>query len=307
MRAVRLHPPGSLEALRIEDVAIPRSGPGEVLVQVHAAAITRDELEWPADRLPAIPSYEVSGIVVEIAQGIDRVAVGDAVCALTRFDRDGAAAEYAVVPAGLLAPKPANLGHVESAALPMAGLSAWQGLFVAGDLQAGERALILGAAGGVGHVATQLARWRGAHVIGTASGAGVGSAISSGAHEVIDRTVTSSMEGLDPVDLVFDTVGGEQLARSVGSLRDGGRLISIAEEPAAELPRSIRSEYFVVEPDGAQLAELVRLAGEGSVRPAVDSVFPLADGRAAFERVMASGKSGKVVIEVIHDRSGAEG
>ena len=160
MWAIRAHP-----ALTYEEVETPRPGPGEALVRVHAAAITRDELEWPADRLPAIPSYELSGVVVA-GEG---AKPGEEVYALADFGRDGAAAEYAVVPGELLAPRPLGLTHVESAAIPLAGLSAWQGLFDHGRLAAGERTLIHGAAGGVGSFAVQLARARGAHVIGTAS------------------------------------------------------------------------------------------------------------------------------------------
>src|SRR5919202_6417034 len=173
MRALRLHAPGGLDALVEETLDTPQPGPGEALVRVHAAAITRDELEWPTDRLPATPSYELSGVVEAVAGDADDVAAGDSVYALTGFDRDGAAAEYAVVPAAFLAPKPRTLGHAESAAIPLAGLSAWQGLFDHGGLRAGQRVVIHGAAGGVGHLAVQLARQRGAHVIGTASGDGV--------------------------------------------------------------------------------------------------------------------------------------
>ena len=147
----------------------PGAGPREALVRVHAAAITRDELEWPLDRLPAIPSYELSGVVAALGPVVGDVAVGDAVYALTAFDRDGVAAEYAAVPAALLAPKPRRLDHVESAAVPLAALSAWQGLFEHGGLEAGERVLIHGATGGVGHFATQLARRRGAYVTATTS------------------------------------------------------------------------------------------------------------------------------------------
>jgi NADPH:quinone reductase-like Zn-dependent oxidoreductase len=301
MRAVRLHPPGGIESLRVEEIAIPGPGPGEALVRVHAAAITRDELEWPVDRLPAIPSYEPSGIVAEVAPDVTDVANGDGVYARMGFDRDGCAAEYAVVPARFLAPKPRTLGHVESAALPLAGLSAWQGLFVHGGLQAGERALIHGAAGGVGHLATQLARWRGAHVIGTASGADVENARAFGAHEVVDRSTTRFEDAVEPVDLVFDTVGGDALARSASVLREGGRLVSIAEEPPADVVEKVAAIYFVVKPDRDQLVELARLADEAAVRPAIDSVFPLADARLAFERVMESGKRGKVVLEVVHE------
>jgi NADPH:quinone reductase-like Zn-dependent oxidoreductase len=239
--AVRLHDDG----LKVEEIETPSPGPGEVLVRVHAAAITRDELEWPVDRLPAIPSYELSGVV------IDR---GDEVYALTPFDRDGVAAEYAVVPADVLAPKPARLSHVEAAALPMGGLTAWQALFVHGRLARGERVLVTGASGGVGHIAVQLARHAGAEVM------------ESG-----------------PADLVFDTRGGE--------VPSGERVVTIAEEiPGAT--------YFVVEPDHGQLLELGTLVDAGELRTEVDSVFPLAEAAAAFERVAGRGKHGKVVLEV---------
>src|SRR5213079_3335615 len=241
--AVRLHD----EGLKVEEIETPSPDPGEVLVRVQAAAITRDELEWPVDRLPAIPSYELSGVVVDS---------GDEVYALTPFDRDGVAAEYAVVPADVLAPKPLRLSHVEAAALPMGGLTAWQALFVHGRLARGERVLVTGASGGVGHIAVQLARHAGAAVV------------ESG-----------------PVDLVFDTRGGEVPA--------GERVVTIAEE----MPGAI---YFIVEPDHEQLLELRTLVDAGELRTEVDSVFPLTEARAAFERVAGRGKRGKVVLEVAH-------
>jgi NADPH:quinone reductase-like Zn-dependent oxidoreductase len=180
MRALRLHDDG----LRLEEIETPTPGDGEVLVRVHAAAITRDELEWPTDRLPAIPSYELSGVVVE---------TGEEVFALTPFDRDGVAADYAVVPTSVLAPKPAGLSHVEAAALPMGGLSAWQALFAHGKLEAGERVLVTGAFGGVGHLAVQLARHAGAQVVDEA-----------------------------PAELVFDTTGHDVPA--------GERVVTVAAE-----------------------------------------------------------------------------
>jgi NADPH:quinone reductase-like Zn-dependent oxidoreductase len=241
MRALRLYPQG----LVLEEVARPEPGPGEVLVRVQSAAITRDELTWPVDRLPAIPSYELAGVVE---------ASGEAVMALTAFDRDGVAADYAVVPETLLAPRPAGLSEEEAAALPMPALTAWQGLVVHGGLEAGERVLVTGARGGVGHVAVQL--------VGALGGALVG-------------------EG-EACDLLFDTAGGEALARSA---ERATRVVTIA----AEAPGA---EFFVVEPDGAQLASLPEL------RPEVDSVFALEDFRAAFERSEARGKHGKVVLRV---------
>lgn len=195
MRAVRLHEDG----LRLEELPVPEPAQGEVLVRVHAAAITRDELTWPVDRLPAIPSYELSGVT----EG------GDEVFALTPFDRDGVLAELAVVPEKVLAPKPGHLSHVEAAALPMGGLSAWQGLVVHGGLRAGERVCITGAGGGVGHLAVQIAESLGATVVA---------------------------EG-EPCDLLFDTAGrveGITAARRVSIAAEAAGVHYFVVEPDRE-------------------------------------------------------------------------
>ena len=300
MWAIRLHGAGGPEALVLERIQTPGPGADEALVRVHAAAITPDELGWPVDRLPAIPSYELSGEVAAVGPDVDTVAVGDPVWALTDFDRDGAAAEYVVVRAAFLAPKPETLGHEESAAVPLSALSAWQGLFDHGRLEEGQRVLIHGAAGGVGHLATQLARRRGAYVIGTTSAASTELARGFGAHEVLDARSVRFEDALEPVDLVFDTVGGELLERSLAVIRPGGRLVSVAEEPPEVGPeRKIETTYFVVEPNRDQLVELAAIVDAGELRPAIDSVFPLSDARAAFERSLASGKRGKVVLRVV--------
>jgi len=199
----------------------------------------------------------------------------------------------------VLAPKPRTLDHIQCAAIPLAALSAWQGLFDHGRLEEGQRVLIHGASGGVGHFATQLARWRGAHVIGTASSAKVESVWRFGAHEVIDHVNTRFEEALDPVDLVFDTVGGELLKRSPAVVRKGGRLVSVANEPPEiSAEAKVSAVYFVVEPNRGQLVELARLVDRGEIRPAIDSVFPLPDARAAFARSISPGTRGKVVLRV---------
>jgi NADPH:quinone reductase-like Zn-dependent oxidoreductase len=290
MKAIRLHAPG-VDGLRRETIDTPSHQLGEALVEVHAAAITRDELEWPVDRLPAVPSYELSGVVAAVADDVGAVSVGAEVYALTPFDRDGVAAEYAAVPAATLAPKPSRLSHVESAAVPLPALSAWQGLFAHGGLKPGERVLIHGAVGGVGQFATQLARWRGAHVVATASPQAFEDARAFGAHEVIDGR-TKLDDRVSPVDLVFDTVGGEFLEHAPALLARGGRLVSVAGEPPGE------GIYFVVEPSREQLVELARLVDSGDLRVAIDSTFALAEATAAFERSLAPGKHGKVVIRV---------
>jgi NADPH:quinone reductase-like Zn-dependent oxidoreductase len=295
MNAIRLHPPGGLDGLALDELEVPRPGAGEVLVRVHAAAITRDELDWKADRLPAIPSYEFSGVVASVGPSVDTVTNGQPVYALSWGAPEGAAADYTLVPEEFLAPKPTTLGHVESAAIPLAALSAWQGLFDHGSLTEGERVLIHGAAGGVGHFAVQLAHLRGAYVIGTASSANAERVAQLGADQVVGHPQERFEDLVDPVDLVFDTAGGDRLERSRAVLRPGGRIVSVAAEPPGG------GVYFVVEPGREQLSELARLADSGELRPAIDSVFSLADARLAFERVMEPAKRGKVVLRVVDD------
>ena len=304
MRAVRLCAPGDPAHLVYEELETPRPGSGEALVRVHAAAITRDELTWPVDRLPAIPSYEFSGVVSAVGPDVDTVAIGDAVYALSGFDRDGAAAEYTVVQAAVLAAKPRTRNHIESAAIPLAGLSAWQGLFEHGGLTQGQRVLIHGAAGGVGSFAVQLARLRGAYVIGTASTANVERVRTLGAEQVIDHTQTRFEDASGPVDVVFDTVGGDRLRRSFAIVRAGGRIVSVAEEPPAAhgQERAIRATYFVVAPNRGQLVELARLVDGGDLRPIIDRVFPFAAAREAFKYSLRPVRSGKIVIRVAEDQ-----
>jgi NADPH:quinone reductase-like Zn-dependent oxidoreductase len=291
MRVVRLRAAGGPEQLALEQADRPRPSSGEALVRVYAAAITRGELEWPLDRLPAIPSYELSGVVEEIGPGVADVAAGDEVFALTPFDRDGVAADYTAVAAELLVPGPRALSHAESAAIPLPALTAWQGLFEQGRLDAGERVLIHGAAGGVGAFAVQLARAAAAHVIGTTSAANARLVLELGAHEVSDAA-TAFEDAMEPVDVVFDTVGGERLRRSLTLLRAGGRLVSIAEEPPDG------GVYFIVAPNRDQLRSIARLADTGELRPGAVEVYPLTSAREAFARSLEPHRRGKVVLAV---------
>ncbi len=300
MKALRLHQPGGPRNLVFEQIQTPRLAAGEVLVRVHAAAITRDELEWPVNRLPAIPSYEFSGVVAAIAPEVEGLEIGEAVYALSAFDRDGAAAEYVAIRGEFLASKPRKLDHLESAAIPLAALSAWQGLFDHGQLAGNERVLIHGAAGGVGGFAVQLAHHIGAYVIGTASTAGLGLARELGADEVIDHTQARFEQAVGEVDLVFDTAGGERLARSPAVVRPGGRLVSIASEPSREAAasRGLHAVYFVVAPDRRQLKEIAALVDHGDLRTTLDAVFPLKEGRQAFERSLGNHGPGKIVLRI---------
>ena len=290
MRVVLLRARGGPEQVAIGEAERPRPGPAEALVRVHAAAITRDELKWPVDRLPAIPSYELSGVVEEVGTGVSGVAADDEVFALTPFDRDGVAADYTVLPAELLVAKPCALGRAESAAIPLPALTAWQGLLDHARLAASERVLIHGAAGGVGRFAVQLARACGAHVIGVASSAHLEAVRELGAHETVDAS-TRLEDAVAPVDVVFDTTGGERLRRSP-TLRAGGRLVSVAEDP---LDGGV---YFMVEPNPDQLSSIARLVESGELLPAPVEVFPLTSAREAFARSLEPGRRGKVVLAV---------
>jgi NADPH:quinone reductase-like Zn-dependent oxidoreductase len=285
MRVVRLRAPGGPEQLAVEEADRPQPGPGQALVRVHAAAITRGELDWPVDRLPTIPSYELSGVVEEVGPGVASVAAGDEVFALTPYDRDGVAADYTAVPAEHLVAKPRALGHAESAAIPLPALSAWQGLFDHGRLGAGERVLIHGAAGSVGGYAVQFARAAGAHVIGTASAASLDLVLALGAHEAVDAA-TRFEDAVEPVDVVFETAGGARLRRSFAVLGAGGRLISVAEEPPDG------GVYFIVEPNRDQLTSTARVADAGQLRPrpSTSSARVSARGVSAQRRAAPTGQ-----------------
>jgi NADPH:quinone reductase-like Zn-dependent oxidoreductase len=303
MYAVRLHTPDGPAGLVYGQIEIPQPKAGEVLVRVHAAAITRDELDWPVNRLPAVPSYEFSGVVDEIGENVVSFAVGEEVYALSPFDRDGAAAEYITVPQECLAPKPKTIDHIQSAAIPMPALTAWQGLFDHGQLTKGQRVLIHGATGGVGHCAVQLACQRGAYVIGTASNKHIEFARNIGVDQIIDTSTTRFEDVVRDVDLVFDTVGGERLERSPSVICRGGRLISVATEPPKERAneRGIESLYFVVSPNRGQLIEITKLVEAGYLQPAVAEVFPLSEARQAFERSLVHHGAGKIVLQVVEE------
>jgi NADPH:quinone reductase-like Zn-dependent oxidoreductase len=308
MKALRAHERGGPEQLVLEDAEIPIRGPGEVLVAVHAAAITLTELLWDlswqtrdgADRTPVIPSHEVSGVVAGLGEAVDSLAVGDEVYGLVDFDRNGAAAEFVTVPASALAAKPANASHVEAASLPLAALTAWQALVDHADLRPGERVLVHGGAGGVGVFGVQLAAHLGAHVIATDLPANEAFVRSLGAAEFLDFTTQRFDDELSGLDVVLDAVGGETLARSYRVLRPGGRLVTLAAPPdqAQAQKYAVHAMFFVVRPDHKELATIAALVDEGSLRPVVADIFPLAEGRTAFESIHGRRRPGKIILLV---------
>lgn len=296
MRALRVHELADPGQVRVEQVPTPSPAEGELLIRVHAAAITRDELTWPEGRLPATPSYEFSGQVVARGKSASDFAVGDAVYGMAMFDRDGAASGYFVNPQAVFARKPGSIDDATSATVALPALSAWQALFDHGLLESGQRVLVHGATGAVGHFAVQLARRAGAHVIATASADNLDAARELGADEVVDRA-TPYENSVAPVDLVFDAAGGDAAERSAGLVRPGGRLVSIISEPA-EAP-GITSLFFIVEPNRDQLDQITELIEAGGLRLAPHEDFPLDQAQAAFETSLDRTHRGKVVFSPI--------
>jgi NADPH:quinone reductase-like Zn-dependent oxidoreductase len=293
MRSLRVQALGDPGQVRLEDVPTPSPGDDEVLIRVHAAAITRDELGWPAGRLPATPSYEVSGEVVARGASASDFAIGDAVYGMTLFDRDGAASEYFAAPQRVFARKPANVDDATSAAVPLPALSAWQALFDHGLLESGQRVLVHGGTGAVGQFAVQFARRAGAHVIATASAGNLDAAKEVGADEVVDRA-TPYETTLPPVDLVFDAAGGDAAERSVALVAPGGRLVSIIDEPP-QTP-GVTALFFIVEPNRDELDQITELIESGGLRLPPHEVFPFDRATAAFEASLDRTHRGKVVF-----------
>jgi NADPH:quinone reductase-like Zn-dependent oxidoreductase len=308
MRALRAHARGGPEQLVYEQAPVPAARPGEVLVAVHAAAITFAELTWDLewstrdgrDRSPVIPSHEVSGVVTGLGPTAVSVAVGDEVIGLVDFDRDGAAAEYVAMPAANLAAKPSSLSHVAAATLPLAALTAWQALADHAALQSGERVLVLGGAGGVGIFAVQLAAILGGYVTATGRGDDAGFVRELGADHFVSAGSGGAGADGDRFDVVIDTVGGAALTEAYGLLREGGRLVTLGAPPDQDLARRHQADarFFVVEPDAAELARLAEMAATGLLRPVVSRTFALADGREAFESGGQRRRPGKTVLIV---------
>lgn len=320
MKAACLNAHAGLEHVVYQEVPRPQPTTGEVLVQVHATAITPTEVSWAptwktatgTDRpFPIILGHEFSGIVTTLGPGLarsadapDAITDGMAVYGMNDWDRQGADAEYCLARPDQLAPKPRSLDDVQAAEVPISGLTAWQALFEHAQLAAGQRVLIHGATGGIGSFAVQLAHGKGAHTIGTTSTRHAALARELGADEVVDYTTTRFEETVHDVDVVLDTVGGETLERSWAVLKPGGVLISAVAPPpdsAAKqraIAAGIRSIFFVVEPKQAQLVELGQLLDAGQLRPIVADVYALERAREAYTRGQEQHHPGKVVLHV---------
>jgi NADPH:quinone reductase-like Zn-dependent oxidoreductase len=305
MKAIRIHEPTGISGLVCEEAPDATPMLCDVLVKVAACGITHNELDWPIwtcraghQRTLIIPGHEVSGVVAALGYGTAGIAVGDEVFGLTDQFRDGAAAEYVAVEARNLAPKPHTADHVHAAAVPRAGLTAWQALFDHGKLAKGQTVVIHGAGGAVGSTAVQLARWAGAQVIGTGRSRARPLATELGADRFIALDADRLEDAAGQADLVLDTIGGEVLARSPALLRPGGTLVTI--KAAAQPPASrddIRKVVFVQESSRAQLTELARLIDQGHLRPQVGAVYPLAQAAEAYSAKAAGGIPGRIVLQ----------
>jgi len=309
MKAVRIHVYGGPEMLHYEEnVPRPVFGSDDLLIRVRAAAV--NPVDWKIregwlqgflhHNLPLTLGWDVSGEVVEIGPEVSGFAVGDEVYARPNIERDGAYAEYIAVKANEVAFKPVTLDHIHAAAVPLTALTAWQALVDTAQLQAGQTVLIHAAAGGVGSLAVQLAKARGARVIATASAVNIGLVTELGADEFIDYTQTRFEEAAKNVDVVLDTIGGDTQERSWQVLKPGGILISVVSPPLETVAadRGVRSAFVFIHPSGEQLTAITRLIDEGRMKPLIHTVLPLNEVRQAHAISQGGHARGKIVLRV---------
>lgn len=309
MKAIRIHSYGDVDSLNYEDAPMPEAGPTDVRIRVHAAAV--NPVDWKIragylaamvqHQMPLTLGWDVSGVVEQVGADVTHLAVGDAVYSRPDITRDGSYAEYIVVRASEVAAKPETLSHNQAAAVPLAGLTAWQALFDHAQLKRGERVLIHAGAGGVGSFAIQFAKWAGAHVIATASAGNEALVRKLGADEFVDYRSQRFEDVLSKVDVVLDTIGGDTQARSIQLLNSGGRLFSVVGPPAEDALAAVGATggALMVQPSSAGLERIAQLIDAGTVQVLIDSVFPLSETRAAHEKSQAGRAKGKIVLEVI--------
>ncbi|WP_128800742.1 MULTISPECIES: NADP-dependent oxidoreductase [unclassified Streptomyces] len=275
----------------------------DVVVQIHASGFVPTEMEWPStwadraghDKTPSIPGHELAGVVTALGYGTTGLSIGQRVFGLADWHRDGTLAEYVAIEARNLAPLPGDVDFTVGASLPISGLTAWQGLFQHGRLQAGQTVLAHGAAGAVGTMVTQLAREAGAYVIGTGRAADRDKALDFGAHEFVDLE-NDSLKDVGDVDLVFDVIGGDVQQQSAALIKAGGTLVSIVG-PVEARPVDGLAVDFVVEADRAELGEIVQRVRDGRLRTNIGDIASLDDAIGALNPTTR--RLGKTVIRVL--------
>jgi len=310
MKAVRVHNYGGPEVLRFEDAPRPTPGSGELLIRVYAASV--NPLDWKVRAgymkdyiplpLPFIPGWDVSGVVEAVGSSVTKFKKGDEVYARpdVAAHGNGAYAEYVVAKETETALKPKSIDHVHATTIPVGAVTAWRALFDAAGLKEGQRVLIHGAAGGVGSFAVQLAKWKGAYVIGTASSQNQGFLKELGVDDPVDYEKTRFEELVRDVDVVFDPIGGETQKRSWRTLKKGGILVSIVAPPSEEEAKKfgVRSAFLSAKGGSALLAELATLVDSGKIKPMVEKVLPLSEARQAHELNETGHARGKIVLKV---------
>src|SRR2546428_4696917 len=308
MKAIRIHNYGGPEVLHYEGAPRPQPQAGEVLIRVHAAGVNPIDWKvreghmtdfWP-HTFPLILGWDLSGVVEELGRGVSRFKIGDEVYSLPDPTRDGAYADYIVVRQPELALKPNSLHHIRAAAVPLAALTAWQSLFDTAQLQPGQRVLIHVGSGGVGHLAVQLAKWKGAYVFATASTKNQDFLRELDVDEPIDYTQRRFEDAARNIDIVLDTRGRETQERSWSVLKKGGVLVSLVQPPSEEKAKElgVRGAIIGAQPNGAQLAEIAKIIEAGKLAPVIDRIFPLSEARRAHELSQSAHTHGKIALRV---------
>src|SRR5258706_7878198 len=305
INAIQVHDYGDTDQLKLEQIPQPEPQEGEVLVRVYAAGVNPADWKrrsglmkafWPST-FPYVPGFDLAGVVEKVGPGVTVFQPGQEV-----FGRssNGSYTQYSIAPANALALKPKTLSFAEAATIPVGATTAWQGIFDHGNLQAGQRVLILGGAGGVGVFAVQFARRKGAHVISTASTSNVDFVRSLGAETVVDYTKTRVGDEVHDVDLVFDTVGGEALASAWPTLRRGGTLVSIAGQPDEARARElgVRATRFSSQVNSELLNTFAQLIAEGQVKAVVGATFPLSEAGKAQNLSQGGHGRGRIILDI---------
>ncbi|GAC1404487.1 MAG: NADP-dependent oxidoreductase [Ktedonobacteraceae bacterium] len=305
IKAIRVHDYGNADQLKLEQIPQPELQEGEVLVRVYAAGVNPVDWKiragWMKDfrpsTFPYVPGADLAGVVEKVGSAVSSFQPGQEV-----FGRSsqGSYAEYSIAPATALALKPKTLSFDQAATIPVGATTAWQGLFDHGNLQPGQRVLILGGAGGVGLFAVQFAHWKGAHGISTTSSSNLAFVRSLGAETVIDYTKAHVEDEVHDIDLVFDTVGGAALASAWPTLKRGGTLVSIAglpdEAKAHEL--GVRTVSFSAQVTNELLSTFARLIDEGQIKTFVGATFPLSEASKAQELSQSGHGRGRIILRI---------
>jgi NADPH:quinone reductase-like Zn-dependent oxidoreductase len=306
MKAIRIHEFGGPEVLRYEDVPEPMPGPDEIRIRVMAAGV--NPVDWKIRKglirlpLPITMGFDVAGLVDAMGPDVGKFQLGDSVFAKAS-PVHGSYADYTIVKASQSALKPRSIGFIDAAAIPTAGLTAWQMLFDVAGLKGGQKVLIHGAAGGVGSFAVQFAKWKGAHVIGTASIGNTEFLKSLGADEVIDYKAQRFEDEVHNVDVVLDTIGGDTFDRSWGVLKPGGFLVTTVADVQEKVAKAhdVHAVHIISQADGNELAQIARIIDGQRIKPIVTTILPLNEARKAQEMSESGHTRGKIVLRVAED------